>query len=139
MSGVETVGELEVAHAGLTGAHLHYEIFSVSIMKYFQYYECNEIFSGLTGAHLALHHRLLPGAGAGAVVADQAAVLQGLPVVVYQDGVRQTAVIRLGKGTTLRRVQGTFVCSTVSSENLISGISENLSYFLPGLTCMMLP
>ena len=65
-------------------------------MKYFQYYE---IFSGLSGAHLALHHRLLPGAGAGAVVADQAAVLQGLPVVVYQDGVRQAAVVRLGNNT----------------------------------------
>ena len=62
--GVETAGQLEVTHAGLTGTHR------------------------------ALG-RLLPGAGA--VVADQGAVSEGLPVVGHQDGVGQAAVVRLGR------------------------------------------
>ena len=64
MCGVETAGQLEVTHAGLTGTH----------------------------RALGLH---LPGAGA--VVADQGAVSEGLPVVGHQDGVGQAAVVRLGR------------------------------------------
>ena len=48
--------------------------------------------AGLAGAHLA-GYRVLPGAGA--VIADQGPVLQGLPVVGHQDRVGQAAVIRL--------------------------------------------
>ena len=76
MCGVETAGQLEVTHAGLTGTHR------------------------------ALG-RLLPGAGA--VVADQGAVSEGLPVVGHQDRVGQAAVIRLERAAGLDQMASGFL------------------------------
>ena len=47
--------------------------------------------------------RLLPGAGA--VVADQGAVSEGLPVVGHQDRVGQAAVIRLERAAKLDQMR----------------------------------